>query len=228
MYLLLFLAAGLIMSIAQMRVQSTYQKYKNVRANTNMTGAQVAQYILQANNIHDVQVVPGQGAELSDFYDPKRKIVSLSSNIYNTNSIAAVAVAAHEVGHAIQHATDSKFIALRNLVLPGAIISSKLSMFMILIGSMLFGSQLGNSLFFVGIVMYAVIGLFQLVTLPVEFDASSRALKNLEAYNLVDDSDIEDSKKMLNAAAFTYVAAFLGTVLTVLRFLMMFNDNRRR
>lgn len=221
-------AAVLLGVIAQMTVMRTYAKYKQIPAQTNLTGAQVAQRILQAHGINDVQVVPGQGGELSDFYDPKKKIVSLSNNIYNTNSIAAVSVAAHEVGHAIQHATNYSFIALRNNLLPLTIISSNLSMFILMIGLIFINSSMGYTLFWVGIVLYGIMGLFQLVTLPVEFDASNRALANLRELQIVPEEDMDDAKKMLNAAAFTYVAAFLATVLTILRFVLMAMGNRRR
>lgn len=226
----LIIGAMAIAAFAQFKVQGTYAKYKQIAAQTNLTGAEIAQKILDHNGIHDVQVVPGQGAELSDFYDPKKKIVSLSSNIYNTNSIAAVSVAAHEVGHAIQHATNYSMIALRNNLLPMTLVASKLSMIVILAGSFMFGSGAGTTLLWVGIALYAVIGLFQLVTLPVEFDASKRALVNLETMGLVGPEDIQDSKKMLNAAAFTYVAAFLATILTILRFVLMAlgSSGRRR
>ncbi len=227
-WILILLAFGIAM-FAQGRVQSVYAKYKQIPADTNLTGAEIARQILDRHGIHDVQVVPGKGAELSDFYDPKNKIVSLSSNIYNTNSIAAVAVAAHEVGHAIQHATDYSFIALRNRLLPMTIVSQNLGLLLVLISSMFLHTSWGFSLFWVGIAMYGVVGLFQLVTLPVEFDASKRALVNLQEMNLVAADDIDDSKKMLNAAAFTYVAAFLGTIITIIRIVLMFmGGNRRR
>lgn len=227
--LLLFMVAIGIAMFAQGRVQSVYAKYKQIPADTNLTGAEIARQILDRHGIHDVQVVPGKGAELSDFYDPKKKIVSLSSNIYNTNSIAAVSVAAHEVGHAIQHATSYSFIALRNRLLPMTIISQNLGMLFVIISSMFLYTSWGYSLFWVGIAMYGVVGLFQLVTLPVEFDASKRALVNLQEMNLVAPDDIDDSKKMLNAAAFTYVAAFLGTIITIIRIVLLFmGGNRRR
>lgn len=221
--------AFLLGIVAQTRVRGTYEKYKQIPAHTQMTGAQIARHILDAHGLQDVEVVPGQGAELSDFYDPKRKLVSLSSNIYNTNSIAAVSVAAHEVGHAIQHATDYKFIAVRNQLLPMTIVASNLSMILIVVSFLFMSTGWGMSLFWVGIAMYGIVGLFQLVTLPVEFDASNRALRNLEQMNLVQAEDIVGSKKMLNAAAFTYVAAFLATVLNILRLvLMVLGGGRRR
>lgn len=215
---------------SQSKVKGTYEKYKQIPANTQLTGAQIARQILDAHNINDVQVVAGQGAELSDFYDPKKKIVSLSSNIYNTNSIAAVSVAAHEVGHAIQHATDYHFIALRNRLLPMTIVASRFSMIIIMASLMFYSTSFGPTMFWIGIAMYGIVGLFQLVTLPVEFDASKRALNNLQSMNLVAEEDIVGSKKMLNAAAFTYVAAFLSTILTILRLVLMVlgNSGRRR
>lgn len=227
---LILIGAALLLAVfSQSKVRGTYEKYKQIPANTNLTGAQIAQTILDHHNIHDVQVVPGQGAELSDFYDPKKKIVSLSSNIYNTNSIAAMAVAAHEVGHAIQHATDYKFIAIRNRLLPMTIVASNFSMLIVMLSLIFYSSSIGQTMFWVGIAMYGIVGLFQLVTLPVEFDASKRAINNLQTLNLVADEDIAGSKQMLNAAAFTYVAAFLSTILTILKLvLMVVGGNRRR
>lgn len=226
---ILMIAAVAIAAYSQFKVQGTYQKYKQIPAETQLTGAEVARKILEHNGITDVQVVPGTGAELSDFYDPKNKTVSLSSNIYNTNSIAAVSVAAHEVGHAIQHATNYSFIAVRNSILPMAVVASRFSMIVLMVGAMLIGSM-GPTVLWIGIALYAVVGLFQFVTLPVEFDASKRALANLTSMGIIGGEDLQDSKKMLNAAAFTYVAAFLSTILNIIRFVLiaLSGSNRRR
>lgn len=220
MYILI-LAAFAIAMFAQFRVTQTYQKYKRIASQTQLTGAQVAEKILEANGIHDVDVVQGPDRELADFYDPKNKIVNLSSQNYNTNSIAALAVAAHEVGHAIQHATNYNFIAIRNSLLPMTIVASKLSMVLLMIGLMMFGNGVGTTMLWAGIISYGIIGLFQFVTLPVEFDASKRALENLQHLNILTTDEVGHSKKMLNAAAFTYVAAFLGTILTIIRFVLI-------
>lgn len=211
--------AALISIVAQTSIQRTYAKYKQTESTSRLTGRQVAEKILQSNGIYDVRVVQGSGGELSDYYDPKNKIVSLSSNIYNTNSIAAISVASHEVGHAIQHATGYGAIALRNTILPLAIVSNKLSMMILLAGFFLSVPVL----IWAGIALYGVGGLFQLVTLPVEFDASKRAIQNIQSHAFVDQTDIKDMKKMLNAAAFTYVAAFIATIAQLLRLILIAN-----
>lgn len=213
---------------AQNKVQSTYQKYREIPSSSSLTGAQIAQTILDYHNINDVEVVLGQGAELSDFYDPTKKIVSLSNNVYHTNSIAAVSIAAHEVGHAIQHATGYAFIKLRNKLLPLTIVASNLSIFIIIISSMFINTSSGLTMFLIGIGLYGVIALFQIITLPIELDASKRALVNIETLNLVSPEDLAGANDMLKAAAFTYVAAALGSVITVLRLLLMAFGGRRR
>lgn len=211
--------AALVSIFAQTSIQRAYAKYKQTESTSHLTGRQVAEKILQANGIYDVNVVQGSGGELSDFYDPKNKVVSLSSNVYNTNSIAAIAVASHEVGHAIQHATGYGAIALRNTILPFAIVSNNLSMMILLAGFFLSMPVL----IWAGIALYGVGGLFQLVTLPVEFDASKRAIENIQSLAFVDQTDIPDMKKMLNAAAFTYVAAFIATIAQLLRLVLLAN-----
>lgn len=221
----LFFLAMIISLISQTWIHSSYAKYKNLSSQLNLTGAQLAKKTLEDNGIFDVEVVEGRGGELSDYYDPKNKIVSLSQNIYHTNSIAAIAVASHEVGHAIQHAQKYPGLAIRNSILPATLIASKLSMFLIM-ASIFF--QL-PSLLWLGIILYSVILLFQILTLPIEFDASKRALKNLKEKYLLNESDYTGAKKMLTSAAFTYVAAVLATLMTILRYIIIAqNGNRRR
>lgn len=214
--MLLIFGAFIISMIAQSSVQSKYKKYSQIATDQPLTGAQVAQKILQDNGIYDVQVVVSQGGLLSDHYDPRKKVVALSSHIYQTNSIAAVAVAAHEVGHAIQHATGYAGIKARDKVLPLAVVSSKLAWSVIFM-SIVFGV---TQLLVVGIIMLSIIGLFQFVTLPVEFDASKRALRILNN-SYLDEADLSGARVMLRAAAFTYVAAFLGTLAQIGRLILM-------
>lgn len=219
---LLIIGAFVISLIAQNSVMSAYRKYSSIRSSQPLSGAQIAQQILNNRGIYDVQVVQQRSGTLSDHYDPRKKVVALSPNIYNDNSIASVAVAAHEVGHAIQHHEGYVGIKVRDMVLPFAMISSNLAWGVIFI-SLITGFY---NLTILGVIMIGVIGLFQLVTLPVEFDASRRALKILSA-NYLDDADLSGAKAMLRAAAFTYVAAFLGTLAQMARLLLMSNRNRR-
>lgn len=218
----LILGAFVLSLIAQSGVTSAYKKYSQISTAQSLTGAQVAQQILSDHGIYDVQVVMHNGGTLSDHYDPRKKIVALSPNIYEDNSIASVAVAAHEVGHAIQHKEQYAGIKMRDAVLPLAMTSSRLAWTVIFIS--LFTGLVG--LMYVGIAMIAVIGVFQLVTLPVEFNASKRAL-NILSNKYLDENDLSGAKKMLNAAAFTYVAAFLGTLAQMVRLILMSRRSRR-
>ena len=211
------IVAGIISFAAQMYVQSSYQKYSQIDTLSGQTGAEIARRILSDKNITDVRVVESNSGELSDHYDPTKKIVALSPKVYHDHSIASISVAAHEVGHAIQHAESYAFIGIRNKILPLAIVAGKFSMFPIMIGFMA-----DIPLFFnIGIIMLGVIALFQFVTLPVEFDASRRAVRILNQEQVLSGSELSGSKKMLTAAALTYVAALLGTVLSILRYLAM-------
>lgn len=211
------IVAAIISMISQMYVQSSYKKYSQISTLSGHTGADVARMILRDKGILDVQVVESQGGTLSDHYDPTKKIVALSPKVYRDHSIASISVAAHEVGHAIQHAESYAFIGIRNKVLPAAMIASKFSIFPIMLGFFA-----DSSLFFnIGIGMLGVIALFQFVTLPVEFDASRRAIKIINQEQILTGSELGGSKKMLTAAALTYVAALLSTVLTIMRYMAM-------
>lgn len=215
------IVAAIISLAAQSFVQSNYSKYSKVRTLENLTGADVARRILSLKGINDVDVVQSSGGTLSDHYDPTKKIVALSPKVYSEPSIASVSVAAHEVGHAIQHAEGYAFISLRNKILPAAIIASKFSMLPIMMGFFL---PNGEVLIKAGVALLGVMALFQLVTLPVEFDASRRAVKILETERILDSGELAGSKKMLTAAALTYVAALLSTILSMLRFLSVANS----
>ncbi len=213
----------LLSFIAQSLVMSTYKKYLNVNNSCNLTGYQVARRILDDNGLFDVKIVESHNGVLSDFYDPKKKIVSLSSQNYHGYSISAAAVAAHEVGHAIQHKTKYLGIELRNTILPFAIISSNIYLAVIMISFMF---EMYN-LVLIGIILYGIVGLFQLITLPVEFDASARALKILKSKFYFSNDEYKGAKKVLNAAAFTYVVAFLATVLNLIRLYSIYSDSRQ-
>jgi uncharacterized protein len=218
-YFLLFGAMILVMW-SQSKVSGKYEQYSRIAANTHYTGAQIAAMILKRKGIYDVQVEMGQGM-LSDHYDPKAKIVRLSPDVYNNNSIAALSIAAHEVGHAIQHAENYGGIALRNAILPAAIVSGHLAWVVIIIGLFTF-----DAIFFTGIAMLGVIALFQTVTLPVEFNASTRALELLTNMGLLNADEKPYAKDMLSAAAFTYVAALIATLAQIMRLLLI--RGRRR
>ncbi len=215
--------AGIISLAAQLFVQSTYSKYRNVRTSAGLTGADVARNILQQNGIFDVQVIRSNRGTLSDHYDPTRKVVALSPDVYDGTSIASVSIAAHEVGHAIQHATGYVFIAVRNKVLPLAIVGSNVGAFAFMLG--LAGGALGF-LMDVGIVAISVVALFQLITLPVEFDASARALKIIGSNGMLNQNELAGSKKMLTAAALTYVASLVSVLATLARYIAI-RDSRR-
>jgi Zn-dependent membrane protease YugP len=222
---LLVLPAIILAMYAQHKVTSTYRKYSAVRNRKGYTGADVARQLLLSSGIRDVEVAPIAG-QLSDHYDPREKVLRLSEGVYNSASIAAVGIAAHETGHAIQHNTGYGFLSFRNWILPAVNISSKAAMPLIIIG-LLLGTGSGSLLLMqIGIILFCAVVLFQLITLPVEFNASSRAIELLEENHFLTDEEIKPAKKVLSAAALTYVAAALSAVLTLLRFVLL--ANRRR
>lgn len=203
---------------AQAYINSTYRRMKKVSVSSNMTGANVARKILNSNGLSEVKVVETSGV-LSDHYDPSKKVVRLSPDVYSKSSIASVSVAAHECGHAIQDKNDYSFLRIRNGIIPLVNFASSAGYVAILIG--LFTSALG--FLWIGIILEVVILLFQVITLPVEFDASGRALKELERLEILDNREKNKSKKMLTAAALTYVAAVATAVLEILRLIMIAN-----
>ncbi|QDI92943.1 zinc metallopeptidase [Salicibibacter halophilus] len=218
MTLLIYFALILIIPIyAQMRVKSTYNKYSQVSNSTGMSGAQVATKIMQDNGVYDVNVEPVKG-KLTDHYDPRSKTVRLSEDNYYGTSLAGTAVAAHEVGHVIQDAEDYSFMRLRSSLVPVASFGSNAAIFLIIGGMLLQFS----GLMLVGIFAMAAAVLFQLVTLPVEFNASSRAMTQLVSSGVIRNDEEKESKKVLNAAALTYVAGALVAVLELVRFILMY------
>lgn len=218
MPLLIYFALILIIPIyAQMRVKSTYNKYSQVSNSTGMSGAQVATKIMQDNGVYDVNVEPVKG-KLTDHYDPRSKTVRLSEDNYYGTSLAGTAVAAHEVGHVIQDAEDYSFMRLRSSLVPVASFGSNAAIFLIIGGMLLQFS----GLMLVGIFAMAAAVLFQLVTLPVEFNASSRAMTQLVSSGVIRNDEEKESKKVLNAAALTYVAGALVAVLELVRFILMY------
>ncbi|WP_251670167.1 MULTISPECIES: zinc metallopeptidase [unclassified Sporosarcina] len=205
---------------AQFKVKSTYKKYSKVASTSGMTGAQVARLILDQNGLHDVKVVESKGF-LSDHYNPMTKIVALSSSNYHEASVAGTAIAAHEVGHAIQDKEAYAFLRFRHRLAPVASLTSNASWVFIMIG-LIFSSM--NSLLGIGIVLMAVGVLFQVVTLPVEFNASSRAMDQIVAHGIIRNEEEPLAKKVLSAAAMTYVAATAVAVLELVRLLLIFTS----
>lgn len=215
---LVYIALLMIIPIwAQSRVKGAYSKYSQIQTSSQMTGAQVARKILDSNGLYDVTVEEVRG-QLTDHYDPKTKVVRLSTDNYHGASMAASAVAAHEVGHAIQDQQDYVFMRFRHALVPIANLGSNLSFFLILIGFMLGMLKLA----FLGILFMSAAVLFQLVTLPVEFDASNRAMNQLVSTGIIRNNEERATKKVLNAAALTYVAAALVAVMELVRFVLMF------
>jgi len=215
---------GIILTLAaSARVKSTFAKYSRVRSMSGMTGAQAAERLLQASGIVDVTIERVSG-KLSDHYDPRSKVLRLSDSVYGQNSIAAIGVAAHECGHAIQHNKDYVPLKIRGALVPVANFSSMISWPIIIIGVLFGGSQ---TLINLGIILFSVAVLFQLVTLPVEFNASRRAVARLGETGILFGDELRYSKKVLDAAALTYVAAAAATILQLLRLLLLFGGRRR-
>ena len=214
-YILLII--GLVISlIASTRMKSTFSKYRRVRSDSGLTGAQTAERILAAAGIYDVKIVPVQGS-LTDHYDPRPKTVSLSQDVYGQKSVASVCVAAHECGHAIQHAVNYAPLNIRSAIVPVANLGSSLS-WPIFLAGLIFSMR---SLLMLGIVLFSLAVLFQLVTLPVEFNASSRALRLLESTGILSTEENLGARRVLTAAALTYVAALASSILQLLRLIIL-------
>jgi len=218
----LFIGAGMLLSLwAQFRVKSAYARYSKVATRSGLTGADVAQRILQANGINGVRIEGIRGT-LTDHYDPRTKTLRLSEGVHGTRSIAAAGIAAHEVGHAIQHAQNYGPLKFRSAWVPVANLGGGLSMFVIMAALAMGGAATatGQSLAAAGVLMFATTTVFTLITLPVEFDASRRALATLESGGVMPQDEIAGARKVLSAAALTYVAAFVTSLLTLLFWLI--------
>jgi len=222
--IILVLIGALISLWAQGRVTSTFTKFSKVRSRTGMTGADVAMRLLRSQGIYDVSVRPVSG-NLTDHYDPRSKVVNLSESVYNATSIAAIGVAAHECGHAMQHNEGYAPLNFRSALVPVVNFGSKLSWPLILIGVLLGGA--GSTLCQIGILMFTLVVLFQLVTLPVEFNASNRAVRLLDSQGILIGEEVQGTKKVLGAAALTYVAAAASTILQLLRLIILYGGRRR-
>jgi hypothetical protein len=222
---ILVLIGAVICMIASARVKSTFNKYSKYRSMSGMTGAQAAELILQRAGITDVQIGHVSGS-LTDHYDPRTKTVNLSDSVYNSNSVAAVGVAAHECGHVIQHATNYAPLNFRTALVPAANIGSTLAWPLILLG-LFFNNRSSMTFINIGIVLFSLAVLFQLVTLPVEFNASARALKQLETQGILGDQELVYTRKVLSAAALTYVASAASAILQLLRIILLTGGRRR-
>ena len=216
-YLVLVVPALLIALIAQIQVKSAFSRYARVRCTSGLTGAQAAQRILQANGITDVRIEHISG-KLTDHFDPQAKVIRLSDEVYGVASIAAVGVAAHEAGHAVQYAVGYVPIRIRSAVIPISQFGSSLSMPVLLIG-LLFNYGVLVQL---GIILFSTVALFQLVTLPVEFDASAKALRTLDNFQILEPQETKMAGKVLKAAALTYVAALLSSLAQLLRLVLLY------
>lgn len=217
----LYFLALIIPLIAQIYVTSNYKKYSSIKNDKKLTGFDVARKILDKNGLNDLYIVETKG-NLTDHYDPKRKTVKLSSEVFHGESIAAMAVAAHECGHAIQDKNGYFFMRVRSFIFPIVSLGTRFAYVVLLIGLL---ANMMN-LIWLGILLVGLGLLFQLVTLPVEFDASKRALKELEDNIIVPNNDISGTKSMLNAAAMTYVAGVLSSALEILRLILIFTNDR--
>ena len=223
-YILVVIGA-LICMIASARVKGTFNKYSQLRSMSGMNGAQVAQRVLQAAGIYDVQVRHVSGS-LTDHYDPRTKTVNLSDPVYNATSVAALGVAAHECGHAIQHAKSYAPLSIRSALVPIANFGSMLAWPVILIG-LLFNTRSSGLIIDIGILLFSAAVLFQLVTLPVEFDASRRALVMLRTQGILADDELRYTRRVLKSAALTYVASAAAAILQLLRIILITNGRRR-
>lgn len=223
-YILVVIGAVICM-IASARVKGTFNKCSQLRSMSGMNGAQVAQRVLQAAGIYDVQVRHVSGS-LTDHYDPRTKTVNLSDPVYNATSVAALGVAAHECGHAIQHAKSYAPLSIRSALVPIANFGSMLAWPVILIG-LLFNTRSSGLIIDIGILLFSAAVLFQLVTLPVEFDASRRALVMLRTQGILADDELRYTRRVLKSAALTYVASAAAAILQLLRIILITNGRRR-
>lgn len=221
----ILLVPVLILSVyAQIKVSSSFNRYSKERNHRGVTGAQAAYAVLRAHGVNDVAIRPCAG-KLTDHYDPRDNTIYLSQPVYNAATVAAVGVAAHEAGHAVQYALGYGPVKVRMAILPVTQFGSQFAFIALMLGIVLYVQPL----FAIGIVLFSLTTLFQLVTLPVEFDASARALAAIEGTALLDDGERKGAKKVLTAAALTYVAALLMSLLQLLRYLLIFagRDSRR-
>ena len=222
-YIVLVLPAVALALFAQFHVKSTFARYSKTMSMSGLTGADAARLVLSANGVYGVQIMRVSG-ELTDHFDPKTNVIRLSDSVYASGSAAAIGVAAHEAGHAVQHASDYFPIRLRSAIIPVCQIGSNLAMPLILLG-FIFGAA---GLCELGVMAFALSTVFQVVTLPVEFNASSRAMDALRGCGRMSDTDLAAARKTLTAAALTYVAALAVSLANLLRLYLLVNGGKRR
>lgn len=220
-YIVLVVPVLILSLIIQAVMKSTYRKYSAVRAHAGCTGAEMARRVLKENGIYEVNVVPIEG-ELADHYDPRSRVIRLSGNVYNGSSVAALGVACHEAGHAVQHAKGYLPIKIRNAILPVCNLGSKLGIPLAVAG-LIFGADL---LVNVGLLLYSLVVIFQLATLPVEFNASRRAIRVIDDTGMLSGEELPGARSVLRAAAMTYVAALVVSLANLLRLLAIFAGRR--
>lgn len=219
----LLIPAIIFVTWAQINVTSTYKKYSQVQTRSGMTGRDAARAILDANGLYHVKIEPISG-ELTDHFDPKSNVIRLSTVVYDKANAAAVGVAAHEAGHAVQYANEYTPMKIRSAIIPVTNFGSKLAVPLVLIGILLSYPPVA----YIGVILFSLTTLFQLVTLPVEFDASKRAIAALESGGRLDNGEITSARKVLRAAALTYVGALAMSLLSLIRIILIAGRSRRR
>ena len=220
--MIILIPAIIFTMYAQSKVNSNFRRYSNIRNARNMTGAEAARRMLDANGLTNVQIEQIRGS-LTDHYDPRKRVLRLSQSVYGVNSIAAVSVACHEAGHAVQHAESYKPLKIRNTIVPLVSFASGLTWPLVILGIILLanGSYMGDLLFNIGVITMLAVILFHTVTLPVEFNASSRALRQMDDLGIITEEENKGASKVLRAAAMTYVAALATAIANLLRILAM-------
>lgn len=219
--ILMFFAA----LIAQARVKSTYSKYSQRASSKGITAQQAVRIVLESNGVNDIEIKPVAG-DLTDHFNPKDNTINLSEPVYNSTSIAAIGVACHEAGHAVQHAKSYLPIKVRNAIVPACNIGSHIGIPLAFLG-LFISNEIGEMLIIIGLALYALAAVFQLITLPVELDASHRALKAMDEAGILTDDEQPGARKVLTAAAMTYVVALVTAIVNLLRIIFIFAGRRR-
>ena len=230
LYLILVLPAVIFSLWASIRVNTTFKKYSKIRSMRGITGAEAARRVLDANGLQHIRIEQISG-NLTDHYDPRSDVIRLSESVYGNTSVAAIGVACHEAGHAVQHAENYAPVKIRAAIIPVTNIGSRLAIPLIILGILL--NSLASApeflvIAYIGVACYGLCTLFQLVTLPTEFDASRRALRCIESYGILGSEEIGGARRVLTAAAMTYVAALAVSLMQLLRLFLMVSGNSRR
>ena len=225
-YVLLVVPAFLLALWAQIKVKGTYKKYSAVRNARGLTGAQAASRVLYEHGVNNVRIEHVSGT-LTDHFDPRDNVIRLSDGVYDSTSVAAVGIACHEAGHAVQYAQSYAPIRVRNAILPACNIGSRIGLPLAVLGLFIWRTGFGEYLFWIGIFLYALVALFQLVTLPVEFNASRRALQAIEGSGMLVGDEYRGARKVLTAAALTYVAALAVSLANLLRLILSVSNRKR-